>query len=42
MKIVAGIIPPDSGQVVVGQTVKMGYYARKSTGKSRRGTIFPT
>ena len=29
MKIIAGIIPPDSGQVIVGQTVKMGYYAQE-------------
>lgn len=31
LKIVAGIIPPDSGQVIVGQTVKMGYYAQEIT-----------
>lgn len=31
MKIIAGIIPPDSGEVVVGQTVKMGYYAQEIT-----------
>ena len=29
MKIIAGLIPPDSGQVIVGQTVKMGYYAQE-------------
>ena len=29
MKIIAGIVPQDSGQVVVGQTVKMGYYAQE-------------
>ena len=29
MKIIAGIIPPDSGQVIIGQTVKMGYYAQE-------------
>ena len=29
MKIIAGLLPPDSGQVVVGQTVKMGYYAQE-------------
>lgn len=29
MKIIAGIIPPDFGVVVVGQTVKMGYYAQE-------------
>ena len=27
--IIAGMIPPDSGQVVVGQTVKRGYYAQE-------------
>ncbi len=31
MKIISGIIPPDSGQVIVGQTVKMGYYAQEIT-----------
>ena len=29
MKMIAGIIPQDSGQVIVGQTVKMGYYAQE-------------
>lgn len=29
MKIIAGIIPQDSGQVIVGQTVKIGYYAQE-------------
>ena len=29
MKIIAGLIPPDSGQVIIGQTVKMGYYAQE-------------
>ncbi len=29
MKIIVGMIPPDSGQVIVGQTVKMGYYAQE-------------
>lgn len=29
MKIIAGLLEPDSGQVVVGQTVKMGYYAQE-------------
>ncbi len=29
MKIIAGMIPPDSGQVIVGQTVKMGYYSQE-------------
>ena len=29
MKIVAGIIQPDSGTVVIGQTVKIGYYAQE-------------
>ena len=37
MKIVAGIIPPDSGQVVVGQTVKMGYYAQEIDGEKPEG-----
>ncbi len=29
MKIITGMIPPDSGQVIVGQTVKMGYYSQE-------------
>ena len=29
MKLIAGLIPPDSGQVIVGQTVKLGYYAQE-------------
>ncbi len=29
MKIIAGLVPQDSGQVIVGQTVKMGYYAQE-------------
>lgn len=29
MKIIAGIVPQDSGQVIIGQTVKMGYYAQE-------------
>ena len=29
MKIIAGIIPQDSGNVIIGQTVKMGYYAQE-------------
>ncbi|MDE6917698.1 MAG: ATP-binding cassette domain-containing protein, partial [Lachnospiraceae bacterium] len=35
MKIITGLISPDSGQVIVGQTVKMGYYAQEiSSGKA--------
>ena len=29
MKIIAGIIPQDAGQVIIGQTVKLGYYAQE-------------
>ena len=29
MKMIAGIISPDSGKVILGQTVKMGYYAQE-------------
>ena len=29
LKIIAGMIPYDSGQVIIGQTVKMGYYAQE-------------
>ena len=46
LKIIAGIIPPDAGQVMVGQTVKMGYYAqeiaseRPEDGSQERGIDF--
>lgn len=29
MKMIAGIISPDSGKVIIGQTVKMEYYAQE-------------
>lgn len=29
MKLIAGILPPDEGEVVVGQTVKIGYYSQE-------------
>lgn len=29
MKLIAGIIKPDTGEVVVGQTVKIGYYSQE-------------
>lgn len=29
MKMIAGIISPDSGKVIIGQTVKMGYYVQE-------------
>lgn len=29
MKLIAGLIQPDSGEVVVGQTVKIGYYSQE-------------
>ena len=35
MKIIAGIIPQDSGNVVVGKTVKMGYYAQEIASEKR-------
>ena len=38
MKIIAGILPPDSGQVIVGQTVKMGYYAQEIASEKPEGT----
>lgn len=36
MKIIAGIIPQDSGQVIIGQTVKMGYYAQEIASEKMR------
>ena len=27
--MIAGLIPPDSGTITIGQTVKMGYYAQE-------------
>lgn len=29
MKMLAGLLSPDSGRIIVGQTVKMGYYAQE-------------
>ena len=29
MKLIAGLLPPDEGEVVVGQTVKIGYYSQE-------------
>lgn len=36
MKIIAGIIPQDSGQVIIGQTVKMGYYAQETVSEKTK------
>ena len=35
MKIIAGLIPPDSGRVIIGQTIKMGYYAQEITSQKK-------
>lgn len=37
MKIIAGIVAQDSGQVIVGQTVKMGYYAQEIASEKPKG-----
>ena len=29
MKMIAGLLQPDSGQVIIGQTIKIGYYAQE-------------
>ncbi len=39
MKIIAGMIPPDSGQVIIGQTVKMGYYAQEISSEKNGNEI---
>ena len=39
MKIIAGLLPPDSGQVVVGQTVKMGYYAQEIASRKQQTDV---
>ena len=39
MKIIAGLLPPDSGQVVVGQTVKMGYYAQEIASRKQQADV---
>lgn len=36
MKIIAGIIPQDSGRVIIGQTVKMGYYAQETVSEKTK------
>lgn len=36
LKIIAGIVPQDSGQVIVGQTIKMGYYAQEISSEKPR------
>ena len=37
IKIIAGIIPQDSGQVIIGQTVKIGYYAQEIASEKING-----
>ena len=38
MKIIAGMIPQDSGKVIIGQTVKMGYYAQEIASEKAEDT----
>lgn len=38
LKIIAGIIPQDSGRVIIGQTVKMGYYAQEIVSEKSQET----
>lgn len=38
MKIIAGLIPPDSGKIIVGQTVKLGYYAQEIISETSKGS----
>ena len=39
MKIIAGIMPQDSGRVVVGQTVRMGYYAQEIASEKPKDSV---
>lgn len=41
MKILTGLTEPDSGQVVIGQTVKIGYYAQELVLDGRQETEAP-
>lgn len=41
MKMIAGLIKPDSGQIVVGQTVKIGYYAQEIASEKPKGSGMP-
>ena len=40
MKIIAGKIQPDSGEIVVGQTVKIGYYSQEIENDSSAGISY--
>ena len=36
MKMITGWVKPDSGETIIGQTVKMGYFCLLYTSESRR------
>lgn len=40
MKLIAGIIKPDAGEVVVGQTVKIGYYSQEWENEPSAGIAY--
>lgn len=40
MKIIAGRINPDAGEVIVGQTVKIGYYTQEISGNQSDGIAY--
>ena len=40
MKIITGALEPDSGKVVVGQTIKIGYYTQEFTSDNKAGIAY--
>lgn len=40
LKLIMGIVEPDEGEIVIGQTVKIGYYAQKISTRKEDGISF--